>query len=102
MCHPPLLPIHRTEREVLQVLSTASTSIASDLEVFWSAYGSHDWDGNGYLDISEMSRFFKNLFKVYGRGVANGSVIACCWLIPHLDLAALYRQAAVPCVYCLN
>jgi hypothetical protein len=55
------------------VLSTASTSIASNLDVFWSAYGSHDRDGNGYLDISEMCRFFKDLFKV--SGVCDSGVV---------------------------
>jgi hypothetical protein len=37
-----LIPIHSTERDVLTVLHTASTTIASELDVFWATYGSHD------------------------------------------------------------
>lgn len=57
---------HSTERDVLHVLSTASAAISRDLDVFWSTYTTHDTDRNGYLDMSEMSRFFKALFSGIG------------------------------------
>lgn len=49
---------------MLAVLHTASSAIAGDVGVFWATYAAHDVDGNGHLDISEMSRFFRDMFKV--------------------------------------
>ncbi len=71
------MPLLRpAERDVLTVLNTASESVSKGLDVFWSTYTAHDKDNNGYLDISEMSRFFKDLFKVRRGGVVAVAQVA--------------------------
>ncbi|GIL82053.1 hypothetical protein Vretifemale_10957 [Volvox reticuliferus] len=53
----------RVQRNALTVLAAVSKQIAGDLDVFWAAYARADRDGNGYLDIAELTRFFKDLFR---------------------------------------
>ncbi|KAG2427358.1 hypothetical protein HXX76_012552 [Chlamydomonas incerta] len=55
--------ISRAQRAALTVLAAVSAQVAADLEVFWAAYARADKDGNGYLDVAEMARFFKDLFR---------------------------------------
>ncbi|GLC39247.1 hypothetical protein PLESTB_001651900 [Pleodorina starrii] len=53
----------RVQRNALTVLAAVSKQIAADLDVFWAAYARADRDGNGYLDIAELTRFFRDLFR---------------------------------------
>ncbi|GIL68702.1 hypothetical protein Vafri_21956 [Volvox africanus] len=53
----------RVQRNALTVLAAVSKQVAGDLDVFWAAYARADRDGNGYLDIAELTRFFKDLFR---------------------------------------
>ncbi|KAG2493237.1 hypothetical protein HYH03_008653 [Edaphochlamys debaryana] len=53
----------KAQRAALTVLAAVSVQVAADLDVFWAAYARADKDGNGYLDVAELARFFKDLFR---------------------------------------
>lgn len=51
--------VSRAEHRALEVLQQASSRIAQNLDAFWAAFSQVDIEGQGYIDISRASKFFK-------------------------------------------
>ena len=86
MCPPPPLAC-RTEHRVTEVLNSVAQSISRDLDAFWAAYVRHDTNKDGHIDVSEISRFFKDLFQV-------GRALGVC--------LSLIREVLFLCRVCLE